>query len=214
MICFLNKKNNYLFVFSGILLFSFCTTNNEKTVSNNSPCYCDSVYFKINRKTEKEFLCYKEYKCYKLVVKKNDYKLTEHYISKPNFSYQSIITKNGQIIDSISNCLVLSNSDTSVYIKYIGPKVDSINVYTLFNNDTIKIQHSLLNDFMLSYRIFNYDTNKVVVDIFFFKYMVIDGKKGRVLTKRTIELSSFKNLKENSFDKLLLETVDCMKSNN
>jgi hypothetical protein len=212
MYLYYKKLNICLSLFLVALLFNFCSSDNESN-KNSIKCHCDSTYFNLDNINEKEFLCYKGNKCYKLVVKGKDCKMTEHYIEKPNYSYQRIVTKGEQIIDSISNCVVLNQVDTNLFIKYIGPKVDSLNIYTLSNsNERTEIKHSLSNDFVLSANVFVNDTNKIVVDAFFSRYLDIGDKKGNVLTLRTINLPPFKLLKETSFDKLLLQTVDCMKN--
>jgi hypothetical protein len=208
---FYRKLRNYLFVIFSLMLFNFCSFEEKKNFSDTK-CFCDSTYFNKNEPNVKEFLCYKKNKCYKLVVKGTNYKLTEHYILNPNFSYQSLITENGKTIDSISNCLVLNQFTKSIAIKYIGPKVDSLNVYFLnIDNIRTRITKVLSNDFTMPFKYFYNDSQRVVIDVFFSRYLEFEGKKGNVLTKRTLEFSSFKDLKQNSFDKILLQTTDCMK---
>jgi hypothetical protein len=203
---------------SFILLTLLCISCSRDNLDNNdndskNQCFCDSTYFNHNDINEKEFLCYKGNRCYKLVVKGDKYKMTEHYLEIKNYSYQRIIMENEQIIDSMSSCFLLNIKDSNILMKYIGPKVDSLNICILSsNNQRTKIKQSLFNDFALSTSFFENDTNKIVFDIYFSSYLEIESKKGIATTLRTIPFSPFKPLKENSFDTLLSNTIDCMRS--
>jgi len=212
MYLFYNKLVNYLLVSIILLLFNSCSVE-EKNNINESKCFCDSTFFKKNKPFVKEFLCYKKNKCYKLVVNGNSYKLTEHYLLNPNFSYQRIVIDNDYIIDSISSCLVSTKFDKLITIKYVGPKVDSLNVYFLNSDNSRRVIIKVLrNEFNMPFKNLDNDSSIVIVDVFFTRYLEFEGRKGNVLTQRTLEFSSLKDLKENSFDKNLTEIMDCMKS--
>lgn len=199
------KANLLLFVLFN--LFS-CSENSKE--SGNAMCFCDSTYFNPPKKSDKEFLCYKGVKCFKLVQNGDVVILTEHLLTKPSYAYSTIYTDKGLIIDSLSDCICFNQQGTNMLLKYIGAKADTINVYT--SNHNFKILSSRENSFILPFEEYLKDKSQIDIDVFYRRYIEFDGKKDIVITKRHFNFSSFKEIKNNSFDKMLIQVNNCLKN--